>query len=114
MAIAHLASGQVRSILQLAAPPDTLQSIAIFKDAHLEVIRMVLPAAKVIPPHSVNGPITIQCLAGEVVVTADAQEHRLLAGDLQYFTGGVVHQLNAIQDSALLVTIVLLAAISKV
>jgi quercetin dioxygenase-like cupin family protein len=113
MAIAHLASGQVRSLLPLAAPSDTLQSIAIFKDANLEVIRMVLPTAKVIPPHSVKGPITIQCLVGEVLVTADSQTHRLLAGDLQYFSGGVVHQLEAIQDSALLVTIVLLPAISE-
>jgi quercetin dioxygenase-like cupin family protein len=114
MAIPHLASGQVSSILPSSASVDTVQSIAIFKDPNLEVIRMMLPTAKMIPPHRVNGPITIQCLAGEVLVTADSQVQRLHAGDLQYFAGGVMHQLEAIQDSALLVTIVLLPAGSKV
>ncbi|WP_395005730.1 hypothetical protein [Undibacterium sp.] len=46
MAIPHLASGQVSPILPLPAPPYTLQSLAIFKDSSLEVIRMMLPAKK--------------------------------------------------------------------
>lgn len=108
MAISHLSSGQVSPLLPSSIATDKLQSIALFKDAHLEVIRMVLPAGKLVPPHHVKGPITIQCLTGEVLSKSDQQEQILRAGDLQYLAGGVEHQLHANQDSALLVTICLL------
>jgi quercetin dioxygenase-like cupin family protein len=108
MAIPHLQSGQACSVLPADVATDTLQSLALFKDPHLEVIRMVLPAGKSIPPHHVNGPITIHCLAGEVVVKSEQQTYSLGAGDLQYFAGGVEHQLEAIQASVLLVSIVLI------
>lgn len=109
MAISHLSSGQVSSLLTSSLATDKLQSLALFKDSHLEVIRMVLPAGKVIPPHHVKGPITIQCLSGEVLSKSDQQEQVLRAGDLQYLAGGVEHQLQANLDSALLVTICLLS-----
>lgn len=108
MAISHLQSGEVCAVIPSNVATDSLQSLALFKDPHLEVIRMILPAGKAIPPHHVAGPITIHCLAGEVSVRSEQQEHQLYAGDLQYFTGGVAHQLQAITDSILLVSIVLL------
>lgn len=111
MAIPHLSSGQVSAVLPSSVAIDALQSIALFKDTHLEVLRMVLPAGKTIPPHHVNGPITIQCLAGEVLSKSGQQEQVLRAGDLQYFAGGIEHQLHANQDSALLVTICILVAV---
>ncbi|MBC3874711.1 cupin domain-containing protein [Undibacterium flavidum] len=109
MAISHLSSGQVCPLLPSSVAIDNLQSIALFKDPHLEVIRMILPVGKSIPPHHVRGAMTIQCLIGEVLSKTDQQEQVLRTGDLQYLAGGVEHQLHANQDSALLVTICLLS-----
>jgi quercetin dioxygenase-like cupin family protein len=43
----------------------------------LEVIRLVLLAGKVFPPHAVPGEITMQCIEGEVDVTVDGESHVL-------------------------------------
>jgi quercetin dioxygenase-like cupin family protein len=112
MAIPHLASGQVASVLPLAALLADTKTAALFKGPHLEVMRMVLPAGKKIAPHHVNGPITIHCLEGEVEVGVGvAGERRVLRqGDLMYLAGDVSHDLSALADTSLLVSIVLLSA----
>ncbi len=110
MAIPHLTSGQVASVLPLGALIADAKTTALFKGPHLEVMRMVLFAGKKIAAHHVSGPITIHCLEGEVDVGVESERKILRAGDLLYLAGNVKHDLIALTDAALLVSVVLLNA----
>lgn len=107
MALDHLSSGDVASVLPLGEKLEQSPSTAFFKDDRLEVMRMILTAGKKIPAHAVSGPITVQCLEGEVEFRMGNTSKVVRGGDLLYLAGGVSHELTAIKSSALLVTIVL-------
>lgn len=111
MAILHLSSGEVLNVRPLGDELDQTSTNAFFKDPHLEVMRIFLPAGKRMAQHAVDGPITVQCIEGEVdVVTGDT--HKVLrSDDLLYLAAGVSHELLAIRKSSLLITIVLLQAL---
>ncbi|MBC3909762.1 MULTISPECIES: cupin domain-containing protein [Undibacterium] len=112
MATPHLHSGEVSNLLvpegQLLAVP----AHALFKDEHLEVIRMNLAQGKSLPSHHVHGPLTIQCLSGEVQVELQAGTKTMRAGDLLYLAAGLPHAVLAISNTSFLVTIVLLKAVA--
>lgn len=111
MALPHAAPAQPVDVAPLGAALPSTQSSALFKSPGLEVMRLVLPAGKVFPPHKVDGEITLHCLEGELelsVLTDGAeQRQRLRAGQLCYLEGGVTHAVTGISDASALVTIVL-------
>ena len=109
MALSHANPGEVVSLRPYGtALPDTV-SVALFKSEQLEVVRLSFPAGKTMPSHKVNGPITIQCLEGEVDVSHPhaGSPSRLRAGDWLHLGGGDTHALTALRDTSVLVTIVL-------
>jgi quercetin dioxygenase-like cupin family protein len=108
MAMPHLSSGGIMSIFPLGNLIKNTPTAAIFKDEHLEVIRIVLTAGMRMPTHAVAGPITVQCIEGEVDIGVDGVNRKICPGDLLYLAGGVGHDLTAIVNSSLLVTIALL------
>jgi quercetin dioxygenase-like cupin family protein len=81
--------------------------VALFKSADLEVMRLVLISGSSLPPHSVPGEITVQCIEGSIDVTAEGRSHVLQAGQLLYLAGGVTHGVTALLDSSALVTVAL-------
>jgi quercetin dioxygenase-like cupin family protein len=107
MAIPHAAPGQAIDVAPLGTRLSSEQTTALFKSADLEVIRLVLPAGKSLPPHKVAGEITIQCVEGAIDITAGGQSHVLRAGQLLYLSGNVMHGVTALEDASALVTIVL-------
>jgi quercetin dioxygenase-like cupin family protein len=107
MAISHHSSGGVASVLPLAALIEQTATTALFKEKHLEVMRIVLPAGKQMPAHALDGPITVRCLEGEVDAGVDDGLRHLRVGDLIYLAGGARHELTAMTNSSLLVTVVL-------
>ncbi|RZT29036.1 cupin domain-containing protein [Cupriavidus agavae] len=108
MSIPHLASGQTASVLPLGTKLHSTPTTALFKAPHMEVARLVMLAGKQLPPHAVAGPLTIQCIEGEVEVALDGGAQRLRQGDLIYLAGNVRHDLKALTDASVLLTIVLL------
>src|SRR4029079_10150267 len=66
VAISHLSSGEVASLLPLGDMLEQTRTTALFKEERLEVMRIVLPAGKGMPVHAVDGPVTVQCIEGEV------------------------------------------------
>lgn len=110
MALMHLSSGDVANLAPFGDKVETAATAALFKDAHLEVMRIVLSAGKQLPAHAVDGPITVQCIEGEVEFRNGSLQRTLHAGDLLYLAGGEPHELRALKSSSLLVTIVLLNA----
>ncbi|HUG71775.1 MAG TPA: cupin domain-containing protein [Pirellulaceae bacterium] len=79
----------------------------LVKTDSLEVIRLVLPAGKDIKPHEVPGEITVQCLEGKVAFRTESSELELTAGKMIYLAGSDKHSVRAVEDSSLLVTILL-------
>ena len=107
MAILHATPGEVIDLNPLGNAFDSAQTHTLFKTHDLEVIRLVLPAGKKLPPHRVPGEITVHCLEGRVDFYVDGARRDLTAGTLLYLAGGSEHSLEAIDSSSLLVTILL-------
>jgi len=82
-------------------------TVTLAKTDSLEVIRLVVPAAKEIATHSVPGEVTIQCLEGEVGILAHEVTRILGAGQMLYLAKGEPHAVRGIEDASLLVTILL-------
>jgi len=107
MAIPHASSGQVIDVRPHGPSFTEARTVALFKTEDLEVIRLVLPAGKGMPPHKVAGEITIQCIEGRIDVTVDGDSNHLAAGQLIYLARNVMHAVTALEDASVLVTIAL-------
>ena len=107
MALHHAISTEVITVRPLGPSLKDSKTSTLIKTDSLEVIRLVLPAGKQLPPHHVEGEITVQCLEGRIIFDAEGTEHELAAGQMLYLTGGVTHALRGIEDSTALVTILL-------
>jgi quercetin dioxygenase-like cupin family protein len=107
MAIHHAMPAEVFDVRPLGSALRESRTTVLVKTDTLEVIRIVLPAGKQLPPHRVSGEITVQCLEGRMVFDADGTEHELSAGQMLYLAGGATHAVRGITDSSLLVTILL-------
>ena len=106
MSIPHVKSGEV---VQLPLGPALIgaKTTTLVKTTDLELIRLVLHAGKQIPSHKAPGEITVQCLEGRVAFTAGAKTQELTGGQLLYLAAGEPHALKALEDSSLLVTLLM-------
>ncbi len=107
MAIPHAHPGDVVSVRPLGAKLCQAMTTTLAKTEHLEVLRLVLPRGKYIRRHQVPGEITLQCLEGKVRVDLGDRLVELTPGELMYLDGHRTHGLQAVQDSTVLVTILL-------
>lgn len=107
MALPHLASGDIQSVLPLGPRLAKTPSHTLFKSAQLEVLRIVLLAGQTMPGHTVRGEITVQCMEGCMQFIAGGQAHEMRAGDFLHLVGDTPHELHALEDSSALVTICL-------
>ncbi|TWU11106.1 cupin domain-containing protein [Allorhodopirellula heiligendammensis] len=107
MAIPHAQAGQVIDIRPLADRLRDTKTHTLLKTDHVEVLRLVLPAGKKLAEHKAPGEITVQCLEGEIVFTSPAGPHTLHAGEMLFLNAGELHAVDAIEDSSVLVTILL-------
>jgi len=107
MAIAHAAQGQKLDIPRLGPVPAEARTQTLFKTAELEVMRLVVLKGKHMPTHSVARSITLQCLEGCVAFTTMDRTEQLRPGQILFLEGGQKHALEGIEDSALLLTILL-------
>ena len=106
MSIPHAKSGEILS-LPLGKALPTARTTTLVKTDELEVIRLVIPAGKEIASHQAPREITVQCLEGRVAVTAQGQSQRLGAGQFLYLAAEAAHSLKGIDDSSVLLTILL-------
>ncbi len=107
MAILHAKSGEPVDVHPLGDRFSAAKTSALIKTSHLEVIRLVLPAGKEMPAHKVDGEITVQCLEGRVEFRSESSTCELTECSLLFLGGGELHSLFAIEDSSLIVTILL-------
>jgi quercetin dioxygenase-like cupin family protein len=107
MALSHAIPGQVLDVRPFGARLSGEKTVALFKSSDLEVMRLVLPAGKALPPHKVPGEITIHCLEGALNIELPHGSVKLAADELVFLAGGEVHGVTALADASALVTIAL-------
>lgn len=106
MAIPHAQPGDVIDVRPLADTLAASKTTTLIKSPHVEVIRMVLSAGKVISEHKAPGEIIVQCLEGNITFTTMGEPKKLRNGDMLYLSAGEPHALEAVEDSSFLLTIV--------
>ena len=106
MSIQHARPNEIVQ-LPLGAALVNSKTTTLVKSDDLVLIRLVLPAGKEIPMHQAHGEITVQCLEGRLSFTAESKTQDLMAGQLLYLRTGEPHALKALEDSSVLVTILL-------
>lgn len=79
-------------------------SSVLMTSDRFELIRLVIPAGKEIPPHRVPGEITVQCIEGHVCFEHDGRAIDLMPGDLLHLCPQEMHTLRGLADSSVLVT----------
>lgn len=107
MAIPHAASGELIDIQPLGVSLRQTSSSTLVRADHLEVFRFVLTSGHSTPEHKASGAITIQCLEGLVELKAHGKNQMMRAGSMVYLSDAEPHSVKAIEDSSLLVTILL-------
>jgi quercetin dioxygenase-like cupin family protein len=107
MAIPHAKPGEVVDVRPLGSALGSAQTKTLVRAEQVEVIRLVVPADKVIEEHKAKGEIIVQCLEGKVAFTAFGKEHNLEAGKLLYLPTGEPHSVKGIENASLLLTILL-------
>lgn len=105
MALEHVAPGEKVDLSVLGATRSGAKTSALVKTESFEAVHLVLGSGSTIQPHAVDGPITLQCLRGAVILEA-RDKVELQAGDWLYLDPGEQHGLTALQDSSLLLTII--------
>lgn len=107
MSISHAASGELIDL----SPPyeharDTVSKTLVRAD-HIQVFRLVLPAGKFLQEHEAAGSMTIQCPEGAVELDAHGRTQTLRPGTLVYLDDAQPHAVRALEDTSLLITMVL-------
>lgn len=110
MALHHASSGEPVSLAPLGVELHRASTMALVKAHEFEAIRLILEAGRELPAHSVSGQFTLHCLEGRVAIGLADSSLELAAHDWVYFDAGVTHSVQAIEDSSLLLTIILSAA----
>lgn len=104
MALVHAKAGDVVDLQPLGPERAQAGTAALTKTDRFEAVRLVVPAGKSIPEHAVPGQITLFCLEGRVLLRT-SREIALRAGQWVYLERGEPHSVEAIEDCALLLTI---------
>ena len=107
MSINHSKPSEVIHLQPLGSTIGSTKTHTLFKTELMEAIRLVLPAGKHIAEHKAPGEITVMCVEGRIKFTSQGEPKELVAGDLLYLTAADPHAVEAIEDSSLLVTILL-------
>jgi quercetin dioxygenase-like cupin family protein len=105
MALEHAQPGQVIDVSPLGEALRQSATHAIVKTRALELMRIVLPQGKALPPHSVYGEVTIMCIEGALSVEFDGGACTLEAHQLILLPAGAVHAVRALRDASGLVTV---------
>lgn len=86
---------------------DGHRQIALFARDELTIILFDFDAGGYLLEHSADGQVMIQVLHGELQVTTTDEDRRMPAGSLLVLAPGVRHDVHAIADSRMLLTVCL-------
>jgi quercetin dioxygenase-like cupin family protein len=75
-------------------------AVSLIKDPPLNILLMVLKRGARLHEHRTKGPIAVQVVSGSIRLNAGA-EHLLSAGDMAGLDRNVLHSVEALEDSAI-------------
>jgi quercetin dioxygenase-like cupin family protein len=79
-------------------------AMSLVKDDKLNILLMVLKKGARLAEHRTKGPIAIQVLSGQVRFSAGSEHVELSSGSMAALDRDVVHELEAIEESTVLLT----------
>ncbi|MBB5344190.1 cupin domain-containing protein [Tunturibacter empetritectus] len=77
----------------------------LFKKHDLRVVLIVMENAARMKEHHADGTLSVQVLKGQIRFSVHSKPHDLKAGDLITLSASIRHEVEALQDSAFLLTI---------
>ena len=107
MAIPHARPMDVVDVRPFGTGFHDARTTTLVKTDCLELIRLALPAGKMISQHEVAGEMKVQCLEEQVEFTSNEVTRSLTAGQLIYLARASKHSLRSLENSSLLLTILL-------
>lgn len=99
--------GKVIDIRPLGKKLASATTATVIETQCLEVLRLVMPKGKELVTHTAPGEMTVQCLEGRVELTIRGEVREFGAGDLQHIPPDEPHSIKGLEDSSLLLTILL-------
>lgn len=75
------------------------------KSGRLRVTLVAMQAGNVIGTHQADSPMTLQVLNGHIRYRANDGEHEMRTGELLFFGPGDAHDITAMEESSLLITL---------
>lgn len=108
MAAPFLEFDLVRELEQLHGEPEWTSgqnSRTLVKFDDLRIVLMALRARARVPGHQTKGRISIQTVVGHILVRAEGRTFDLRSGALLALDQGLPHDVEALEDSAFLLTI---------
>ena len=108
MAASLLEFDLTREVEQLHSEPEWnsgQNAKTLVKYDDLRIVLMVLKAQARVPDHKADGRISIQTLRGHIRMRALGRTFDLPAGSLLSLDRGLTHDVEALEDSALLLTV---------
>lgn len=106
MAIPHAQPGDVIDVRPLADKLAASITKTLIETPHVEVIRMVLPAGKVLSAREAPGEIIVQCQEKKFTFTTMCEPKKLRTGAMLYPAAGEARAVEAVEDSSFLLAIV--------
>lgn len=103
MALEPVEPGEVINVHALCAEDQSPGAGTLVQDEKFQVLMLRVTPAKAIPEHTVDGPIIVQCLDGDVDFILDGAANDMKPGDWMHVPGGTPHGVTARADSRLLV-----------
>ena len=81
-------------------------SVTVVKTSNLSVVLTAIKKGATLCGHEVDGPIMVQVLSGAIQFGVSGEPRRLAAGTVIALDKGIPHDIRALQDSELLLTLV--------
>ncbi len=107
VALEHAKPGEIVNLRPLGKKLKETKTAALVKSEYFEAVRLIVLAGTEIPPHKVPGNIMLHCLEGCVSLGLANSTIALSAGEWVYLAGDELHSLRGIEDSSILLTILL-------
>src|SRR5690606_8781742 len=99
-----ISSSREELISEAPVSAEKLQIQRVFQGTGARVIRLTFAAGQTMREHSTNTPLIVQVLEGQVRIRVSGDEIEMPTGSLIHVEPGVSHELEAVVDSHMLLT----------
>lgn len=77
----------------------------MLKADRFKIVRFVMATDELLAEHQAPDEITVQCLQGKLLFTAQGESHPLSAGQILYLPAAVPHSVLSLENATFLLTI---------